>query len=145
MAGKKTKTLTPEHLAALERGRQSGRAVKAYLNWLTEQATRPRTRRRSTEDLQQALNELEVAIAKESSPIQKLGLIQQRIDTQHELDHTTQGDDVDTEALKAAFIEHAAAYSTAKNISYQAWREIGVPAAVLKTAGIAQTRRPSPT
>ena len=35
-----------------------------------------------------------------------------------------------------AFVEAAAPYGERKGISYKAWREVGVPAAVLKRAGI---------
>ena len=38
--------------------------------------------------------------------------------------------------LEAAFVKAAAAYAKRKSISYAAWREVGVPADVLKRAGI---------
>ena len=46
------------------------------------------------------------------------------------------GAKVDVAALETDFTAHAANYSTRKGISYQAWRELGVPAATLKAAGI---------
>ena len=41
-------------------------------------------------------------------------------------------------ALEKAFIGAAASYSARKKISYAAWRENGVSAAVLKAAGISR-------
>lgn len=38
-------------------------------------------------------------------------------------------------ALKAALIEHAWGYSESKGISKAAFREVGVPASVLREAG----------
>jgi len=43
------------------------------------------------------------------------------------------GDDAQ---LEAAFIAALPGYSTRKHISYAAWREAGVPARVLRAAGI---------
>lgn len=43
------------------------------------------------------------------------------------------------EDAEARFVEHAAAFSERKGISYMTWREFGVPAAVLTRAGITRT------
>jgi hypothetical protein len=43
---------------------------------------------------------------------------------------------VDLSALEREFAKVAQAYSQRKGISYAAWRELGVPADVLKRAGI---------
>jgi hypothetical protein len=53
----------------------------------------------------------------------------------------TVGTGPDQEALAADFVKHARAYSDRKGISYATWREFGVPADVLRKAGIPQTRR----
>ena len=45
------------------------------------------------------------------------------------------------DVLELGFVEHAASYSDRKGVSYTAWREFGVPASVLRTAGIKETRR----
>ena len=42
--------------------------------------------------------------------------------------------------LEKEFVRVAKAYSEKKRISYGAWRDAGVPAVVLKRAGIARTR-----
>ena len=45
------------------------------------------------------------------------------------------------DTLEEAFVGAASEYSDRKGISYSAWRELGVPAAVLKRAGVKRTRR----
>ena len=53
------------------------------------------------------------------------------------------GDSANLSVLEEEFIEAVKGYSGRKGISYSAWREIGVPADVLRRAGMAQTRRRS--
>jgi hypothetical protein len=67
-----------------------------------------------------------------------LKLAQERMDLQAELESITAGDDLDE--LAGEFIEVAANYSDRQGISYAAWREAGVPAAVLRDAGIGRGR-----
>jgi hypothetical protein len=43
---------------------------------------------------------------------------------------------VDLSALERDFVAVANAYGNRQGITYQVWRETGVPAAVLKKAGI---------
>jgi hypothetical protein len=50
------------------------------------------------------------------------------------------GDAVDIEELEDAFVGIAASYSVRQGISYQSWREVGVPASVLARAGISRSR-----
>jgi len=63
-------------------------------------------------------------------------LVQERMDLQKELE--AMGTTVDLSALEAAFVKTAAKYAQRKGISYAAWRELGVPADVLKKAGISR-------
>ena len=46
------------------------------------------------------------------------------------------GAKVDISALEDDFVRVAHSYSSRRGISYAAWREIGVDAAVLKKAGL---------
>ena len=66
----------------------------------------------------------------------RLGLVQQRIALAAELEAIEQASSIDLSALEASFVDHAAAYGGRRDISYAAWREIGVSAATLKAAGI---------
>ncbi len=43
---------------------------------------------------------------------------------------------IDMEALEHEFVGVAKSYSDGKAISYSSWRDVGVPASVLKAAGI---------
>ncbi len=127
--------MTDAHKAALAAGRAQGKAVKDYLDGL--EATKPKRGRPRTADMiQQQLDAIPRAL-EQVDPVGRLQLIQKRLDLQAALDSMS-GDAVDIEALEEAFVRVAAAYSTAKGISYAAWREIGVDAAVLKKAGISR-------
>jgi hypothetical protein len=64
-----------------------------------------------------------------------LELVQKRLDVERQLAVPT----VDLEGLEVGFVEYAGSYGERKGITYAAWREVGVPASVLKAAGI---RRP---
>ena len=74
----------------------------------------------------------------ESDQIQKLALVQRRIDAERRLSEAA--DPIDIEALESEFAKVARSYSDRKGISYKAWREMGVAAAVLGKSGIARTR-----
>jgi hypothetical protein len=67
----------------------------------------------------------------------RLSLIQERLDLKDELRRLDTA--VDLTDVEAEFVAAAKAYGERKGISYQAWREIGVPAAVLKSAGISRS------
>jgi len=40
------------------------------------------------------------------------------------------------DSAESGFVKHAAAYGRRKGITYETWREVGVPASVLERAGI---------
>ncbi|MFM8238174.1 MAG: hypothetical protein ACKOBG_10565, partial [Actinomycetota bacterium] len=50
------------------------------------------------------------------------------------------GNGTDLKAVEAAFVKVARKFGEARGITYGAWRDAGVPAAVLKKAGVARTR-----
>ena len=129
------RSITAEHKAALAQGRLEGRVVRNYLDAL--RAAKPkRGRKRTAGTINKRLEVVESLLA-EASPIDELRLIQERRDLTEEL--TTVGTGVDLGALEAEFVQIAASYGARQGISYSSWREIGVPAAVLKQAGIART------
>ncbi len=136
MATKRTRTpMSDEHKAALAEGRNQGRSVRRYLEAL--EAHRPkRGRKRTSESVQKRLDRIDVELAR-ADPLKRLQLIQERLDLKAELE--TAGAKVDLSGLEAEFVSAAAAYSTRKGISYAAWRELGVEAAVLKRAGISRS------
>ncbi|MDE0673689.1 MAG: hypothetical protein OXI06_01235, partial [bacterium] len=69
----------------------------------------------------------------ESDQIRKLALIQRRIDAERRLAESS--DPIDMEALESGFVKAARSYSDRRGISYKAWREMGVAAAVLGKSG----------
>lgn len=124
--------MSEEHKAALAEGRNQGRAVRRYLEAL--EAHRPkRGRKRTPESIQRRIaridGELETADA-----LKRLQLIQERLNLNAELEAASTK--VDLTDLEQEFVDAAGAYSARKGISYAAWRELGVEAAVLKRAKI---------
>ena len=109
-------------------------AVRDYLKALEQNAPR-RGRRRTPESVERQLTALEGEM-EGASVTKRLGLIQQRIDLEADLEALQKAGSVDLSALEAGFATHAAAYGGRRGISYAAWREIGVSSATLKSAGI---------
>ena len=126
--------MSDAHKAALAQGRAEGRIVRNYLEAV--RANRPRRGRRRTAAsittrLTAIAHELEQADA-----LQQLLLIQERLDLQAELDGLQTASDIS--AIEAEFVSVAASYSARNRVGYAAWRAVGVPAAVLKAAGISR-------
>jgi hypothetical protein len=136
MADKKRKGgMSAEHKAALAAGRQEGRAVRNYLEAL--ELNRPRRGRKRTPDsVKKRLVAIEDQLP-DADPLTRVNLIQERIDLTNELDSLQAG--VDLADLEDEFVKNARSYSERRGISYTAWREAGVEAAVLKKAGITRS------
>lgn len=127
--------MTDDHKAALARGRTEAAAIKRYLQALeSRRPGRPVT----LAGLQEKLDLLIRKIAEEHDALKKVDLVQMRLDTEQRI---AGFEEVDFEMLERGFVRYAREYSERKGISYSAWREIGVPAPVLKQAGIPRTRR----
>lgn len=133
----KSSGMSSEHKAALAQGRTQGRAVRVYLEAL--EANRPkRGRKRTPDSIKARLDRIEANLG-DADAIQRLQLVQERMDLENEL--TAVQDKVDLSALETDFLAAAKDYSARKGISYAAWREAGVSAATLKAAGISRTGR----
>ena len=129
------KSLSSEHKAALAEGRTQSRAVRRYLEAL--EAHKPkRGRQRTPESIKKQLATVEDELAT-ADPLKRVQLLQKRLDLTAELETKTES--VDISAYEKEFVAVAKAYSQSKGISYTAWREAGVPAAVLKEAGISRS------
>lgn len=129
--------MSEEHKRALAKGRAQARAVKEYL--AAREAESRRGPKVTPQKLRERIETTRASIAEEDDPARRVELIQQRMDDEERLESLEE--QPDTEALEAAFVDAAAEYSERKGISYSAWRELGVPAAVLKRAGVPRTRR----
>jgi hypothetical protein len=128
------KAMSVAHKAALAVGRDEGRAVRRYLEALEAQRPRPgrkRTVASVSRQLDETLRSLEGA-----TPLDKVQLLQRRIDLEAELRELRADTTADNTQLEAAFIAALPGYSTRKHISYAAWRAVGVPPRVLRAAGI---------
>lgn len=129
---RKTREVTPEHKAAMIQGRTETRTVRQYLEAL-DGSRQTGGRRRSKETLEKKLAAVEGELAS-ADAVSRLHLVQERIDLQKALEAAEQT--VDLDELESEFVQIAASYSERKSISYQAWREVGVDARVLRAAGI---------
>jgi hypothetical protein len=132
MAEPKKRVVTDDHKAAMAQGRTESRSIAAYLDALESNKPK-RGRKRTPESITKRLDAIEKELGS-ASGIKKLSLIQERMDLQAEKE--TMGATVDLSAFEADFVKSAKGYSERKGISYTAWRELGVPSAVLKRAGI---------
>jgi len=126
-------TMTESHKLALKEVRERGQIVRKYLQSI--EATKPRRGRPITPDgLRKRIADLDAALANETDPLRKLELVQARISKQKELQELEQPTDLS--GLEDEFVRVAKRYSESKDLSAEAWLELGVPKAVLKRAGI---------
>jgi hypothetical protein len=127
--------MSQEHKDALAEGRKQSRAIKGYLEAL--QARKP-GRPITKESLETRLSRVNAQLGSSSDPLKSVQLVQTKLELEGELARIGEG--VDLAALEKDFVTHASAYSARKGISYTAWRQVGVPAATLKAAGIKERR-----
>ena len=126
--------MSDTHKAALAEGRKQGRAVRAYLEALESNKPK-RGRKRTPDSIQKRLEKIEADLAG-SDPLKRLQMTQEKIDLQAELERMDTG--IDMAELEGDFIQVAAGYAERKGISYGAFRQLGVSAAILKQAGISR-------
>jgi len=137
MAQRKKRTVTDSHKAAMAQGRTESRAISAYLEAL--ETHRPkRGRKRTPESIDKRLTTIDASL-ESASPVKRLSLIQERLDLLRERESLSTK--VDLSGLEDDFVSTAKSYGERKGISYAAWRELGVPADVLKKAGISRSGR----
>lgn len=128
--------MSDEHKAALAQGRRESRAIKAYLEALrSRRPGRPVT----ADSVRKRIASIDDRLKAEDDPLKQVELRQERIDAESALKDVESKEDIDQ--LEQFFIEAAKSYSERKGISYTAWRQVGVPARVLKDAGIPRTRQ----
>lgn len=108
--------------------------VRAYLEAL--ESSRPkRGRKRTKESIGRRLERIETEL-EAADPLKRLQLTQEQIDLSEELEGMDNG--VNLTDLENDFVRVAQGYADRKGITYQAFRQIGVPASVLKRAGISR-------
>lgn len=124
--------MSDEHKNAIAQGRTEGKTVRAYLEAL--KAGRPKRGRKVTAE---SVNARIATIDSEldgADPVRQLHLTQERLNLVSKLEAF--GEVIDVGAVEAEFVKVAASYSARTGVSYAAWRQVGVDAAVLKKAGI---------
>jgi hypothetical protein len=128
--------MTSTHKAALARGREMSTIVDRYLSVVN--VPKKRGRRVSPAALRKRLAAAE-ATTKSATGVAKVLAAQEVRDLRARLSETS-SDGTNTKTLEASFVKVARQFSVNRGISYAAWRDAGVPAAVLQRAGIARTR-----
>ena len=133
MAAKKS-SMTNAHKQALANGRAEGRIIREYLEIV--EATKPRRgRKRTPESIAKRLSAITVEM-KTADPVTKVRLIQERLNLRSELAGMKSKSEV--AAAEQKFVKVAKKFSDRNEISFDAWREVGVSPTVLKKAGINQ-------
>jgi hypothetical protein len=120
---------TPEHLAALAQGRTEGKAVREYMHALANQTKGTRGRPGKT------AAEIQALIDATDDPVDRLKL-RPTLRAAALREATTS--DQDMVDLEEAFVKHAGSYSQRHGLTYGDWRTEGVPASVLKKAGVSR-------
>ncbi len=110
--------------------------VRQYLKVLQEEKPR-RGRRKTVESLQRRIDYIRANLA-DANPLTRVHLHQELIDCKKEIEQLKAKNKTST--LEKDFIQIAKSYSMRKSISYTAWRASGVPASVLKKAGITRAK-----
>jgi hypothetical protein len=131
--------MSDSHKAALALGRDEGRVVRRYLEALDAHKPRP-GRKRTLDGVQRQLDETMKALAA-SSALDRVHLLQRRLDLEEELGQLARNGEADLDELEADFVAALPGYSHRKHLSYAAWREAGVPARVLRAAGLRRAAR----
>ena len=126
--------MTNEHKAALAEGRAQGRAVRSYLEAL--EMHKPKRGRKRTPDTMRARISAIDASMPAADPMSRLQMVQEKMDLHRSIEAAETK--VDLTAHEDGFVAAARGYGERKGISYAAWREVGVSAAILKRAGISR-------
>lgn len=124
--------MSDDQKRAIALGRIQNKAVDRYLDFL-ERSKPKRGRKRDSARIEEQLAAIEGQLDSVRGA-QRVNLLQRKEDLLVELHNI--GEVRDGSELEAQFIEHAAAYSGRKGISYETWLKAGVPAAVLIRAGL---------
>ncbi len=131
MSTKTKPSMSDSHKQALAEGRQQSAVVRRYLELLSSTRRGP-GRRRSETGIKTRLSAIEIDLL-HTTLFEELLLRQERSNLTAEL-AALNGEDLS--AVEQAFIEVAADFAERRGIAYATWRDVGVPAAVLKRAGI---------
>jgi hypothetical protein len=131
------RTLSASHKRALAEGRTMSATVDRYLSAVN--TPKRRGRKVSKAALVSRLADAR-AKAKSASGVEKVLAAQEVRDLQTRIATMNTASGSDIKSLEAAFVKIAKQFGENRGIGYGAWRDAGVPAVVLKKAGVARTR-----
>jgi hypothetical protein len=129
--------MSSAHKAALAEGRQTSAIVDRYLSAL--HVPKQRGRKVSPATLRTRLEAAEEKL-KHASGVARLTAAQDVRDLRNRLAALASSGAQDIRSLEAAFVRVAKKFGEKRGIGYGAWRDAGVPAPVLKKAGVRRTR-----
>jgi hypothetical protein len=129
--------LSAAHKRALAEGRTMSATVDRYLSAVN--TPKRRGRKVSKSALEQRLAEARIK-AKSATGVEKVLAAQDVRDLQLRIANMSVASGGDIKSLEAAFVKIAKRFGENRGIGYGAWRDAGVPAVVLKKAGVARTR-----
>jgi hypothetical protein len=129
--------LSAAHKRALAEGRTMSATVDRYLSAVN--TPKRRGRKVSKSALEQRLAEARIK-AKSATGVEKVLAAQDVRDLQSRIANMSVASGGDIKSLEAAFVKIAKRFGENRGIGYGAWRDAGVPAVVLKKAGVARTR-----
>ena len=130
------RTITADHKAKLAQGRNESRAVSKYLEAICAGKGK-RGRKRTPESISMQIAKIDQELTT-SSAMRRLELTQKRTDLDAERGRLVAR--VDLAGVEKDFVKVAKSYAKRSGIGYSAFRTVGVPADVLKRAGIGRTR-----
>lgn len=131
------RTLSAKHKRALAEGRAMSATVDRYLAAVT--TPKRRGRKVSMATLEQRLVNARARF-KAAAGVEKVLAAQEIRDLQAKIAQQQSTSRVDVRSLEASFVKIAKKFGENRGIAYGAWRDAGVPAPVLKRAGVARTR-----
>ncbi|MGI9119984.1 MAG: hypothetical protein ACR2G7_07685 [Acidimicrobiales bacterium] len=134
MAPRKKRVVSDDQKTAMAEGRAQSRLLAPYLEAL-ETYKPKRGRKRTPESIDRRLAAIDRELER-GNQMKRLSLVQERLDLLNERENLEQ--DVDLSSYEETFVANAKSYGDRKGISYEAWRQLGVPPAVLKRAGISR-------
>jgi len=129
--------MSASHKRALAEGRTMSATVDRYLSAVN--TPKRRGRKVSKAALVTRLADARTK-AKSASGVEKVLAAQEVRDLQNRIANMEAAGSSDLKSLEAAFVKIAKQFGENRGIGYGAWRDAGVPAVVLKKAGVARTR-----
>jgi len=133
-----SRTLSASHKRALAEGRTMSATVDRYLAAVN--TPKRRGRKVSQAALVERLGAAQTR-AKSATGVERVLAAQEVRDISSRIAAMQSAGTTDLKDLENAFVRVAKAFGEKRGIGYGAWRDAGVPAVVLKRAGVARTRR----